>query len=88
MTLWLCGLCQTFRLEACIFPHACTQTFSNCSVDAQPTLPPLGMKRESVQGQEAERESDSALSAVSHLGVSLWFRPGAQISSGHNRDSY
>ncbi len=47
--------------------------------------PSLGVKRES---QEAERESDSSLSAVSHLGVSLWFRPGAQISSGHNRDSY
>lgn len=28
----------------------------------------------------AERESDTALSAVSHLGVSLWLRPWAQIS--------
>lgn len=30
----------------------------------------------------AERESDTALSAVFHLGVSLWLRPWAQISSG------
>lgn len=33
----------------------------------------------------AKRESDAGLSAVSHLGVSLWFRPWAQISSEYNR---
>lgn len=50
--------------------------------------PPSGLKRESAQAKRLKRESDSGLSAVSHLGVSLGFRPGAQISSGHNRDSY